>query len=189
MSEPIEPTLNDRLMTAIRAIIRSEMPQFTYAGTYEYNCNGINGDGTVNGTPVDSSVPLPGLNYIPVRAPSTGGTSKPATGNKMLIRFVNCDPTRPICVGCDAIVNTAPVDATQPVTIGPSVKNAVMIGPGAEAPAARMSDALVIYFPTTPMVVSVGAVAALSPGVVTGSIIITQPGTGIISTGQPKVLM
>jgi hypothetical protein len=188
MSEPVQPTLSDRLLTAIRAIIRSEMPTVTYCGTYEYQANGVNSDGSINCTPIDPTVPLPGINNVPLRTSTTGGTSKPTVGNKVLIRFVNCDPTRPICVGCDALVNTVTIDATQTVTIGPSVGQAVMIGPGASQPAARMNDTGVVYFPTAPMVVSVGAVLATAPGIVTGSIIITMPGTFIIQTGTPFVL-
>lgn len=163
------------------------MPQSTYCGTYEYTCNGVNGDGTINGSPTDSTVPLPALNNVPLRSSTIGGSSKPTAGNKFLVRFINQDPSRPIVVGCDPLVESVTIDASQTVNIGPSVQQAVVIA-GGTAPAARMSDSVAVYFPTTPITIA-GTMVIPAPTMVsfTGTLVITANGTGIITSGQPKV--
>lgn len=182
---PVAPSASDRLLTAIRAIVRAEFPAFTFAGTYEYTVSGVNGDGSINGVPTDPSITLPALNNIPLRPSTVGGTAKPTTGNKCLVRFVNQDPTRPIVVGNDALVNTVTIDASQTVNIGPSVSQAVVLA-GGTAPAARLSDAVVVFFGSSPITIA-GLVTGAPPGALTGTLIITAPATGVITTGNPKV--
>ena len=55
MSEPVQPTALDRLLTALRLLISAELPQLTYFGTYEYSIQSNSGS-TVDIAPVDTTV-------------------------------------------------------------------------------------------------------------------------------------
>src|ERR1700733_11647894 len=102
-----QPTSQDRLMQAIRQIIRAEMAQLVYGGgPYEYTVSGVNGDGSVNALPTDPTLTLPAITNVPMRSSTLGGTSKPTPGNRCLVEFVNQDSTRPIIVGADRFVQS-----------------------------------------------------------------------------------
>jgi hypothetical protein len=140
MTAVASPTLADRLLTAIRAMIRAELPTLTFLGTYEYTITAVNGDGTLDCTPTDPTIPLPAGNGWPMRSCVCGSTATPTVGNRCLVTFANGDPSRPIVVGNDPIVQVAVVDASEEVDIGntpPLVKigssaTSVEIGPAPE---------------------------------------------------------
>ena len=96
MSEPVAPSTFDRLLQSLRAIIRAEFPQFTYAGIYEYAIQSSSG-ATVSCDPVDTTVPLPSLANVELRPSILGEavTSPILSGSRCLVAFVNNDPTRP----------------------------------------------------------------------------------------------
>jgi hypothetical protein len=146
MAEPIDPTLLDRLLTGIRAILRAEMPTLTFLGLYEYTVTASTPT-TVDCQPTDPTIPIPVLNGIPIGSLSDGGVGQPTTGNRCLIEFVNGDPTRPVVLFNDPQVRTATIDATQTIYIGPSASNPVLIGPGASLKAARVGDQCTCFFP------------------------------------------
>ena len=124
MSAPIQPTEADRLLTAIRSIIRAELPQYTYLGLYEYAVQATDGT-TIDCDPTDTTIPLPSLARVPLRSSIQGERAKPTVGSRCLIAFVNADPTRPICVSADPVAQT------------------VQIAGGSLA-AARVTDAVVV---------------------------------------------
>lgn len=96
MSQPTSPTSFDRLLQSLRAIIRAEFPQSTYAGIYEYSIQSSSGT-TVNIDPVDTSIPLPSIPNVELRPSILGATvtSPIFPGTKCLVSFINKDPTRP----------------------------------------------------------------------------------------------
>jgi hypothetical protein len=190
MSEPLFPTLNDRLLTAIRDLIRSEVPTATFLGLYEYTVTGSTPT-TIDCQPTDPTIPLPSLNGIPIGSLSDGGVGQPTTGNRCLIEFLNGDPTRPVVLFNDPPVQTATIDATQEVIIGPSAANPVLIGPGASLQAARVGDQSTCFFP--PGVWGPGSIlqppGSVPPISLAGSpAVINTSVSGVITTGNDAVL-
>ncbi len=93
----------ERLLTDIRALIRSEIASLTYAGVWEYTIAASAGmpgiATTIDATPTNPIVP-PVTNCA--LAPELGIVAPPIAGTKCRIRFVNSDPTRPECVALGA---------------------------------------------------------------------------------------
>ncbi len=175
-------------MSAIRAVIRQELPRLANLGTWEYTVVGVNQDGTVNAAATDPGGPMPNLNNVAIQSGPEGGTAAPTAGNLCYVRFVNGDPTRPVVVGNQSRVRTATLDASETVNVGPNASNGVILA-GGSAPIARDGDAVTVYFSASPLVVS-GTFAASPPtipGTFTGTLTITAPATGVITTGQPRV--
>lgn len=134
MSEPTPPTIQDRLLTAFRALVRAEFPQYTYLGIYEYAIRATDGS-TVDCDPVDTTIPLPSLAKVPLRSSILGETVTPqAKGERCLVMFVNGDPTRAICVSTDPYPKAA--------QIGDATTTTLKLA-GGVLPAARATDAVV----------------------------------------------
>lgn len=131
MTQPLTPTVSDRLLTAVRSIIRAQFPQFDYAGTFEYSVQAATSS-SVDCSPTDTTLPLPSLVGIPMRSGLLGESVTLTVGNRCLVQFVNRDPSRPIIVGGDPIPVTSTVDATETLDLGPS-STAVNIAGGAHA--------------------------------------------------------
>ena len=92
-------------MASIREIIRAELPQMTYAGIWEYQTSSttiIGGTVFIDGF-ATATIPLPDLVAIPLRPSIAGTTVVPAVGSKLLVAFVNQDPTRPFVLSMDAL--------------------------------------------------------------------------------------
>lgn len=123
MSEPVQPTALDRLLTAIRLIIRAELPQLTYFGTYEYSIQSNSGS-TVDIAPVDTTVSLPSMNGVPLISSLQGQVVVPNTG-LCRVRFINGDPSQPIVVGIVSLPSSTTIDATGQLSIGPSASKVV----------------------------------------------------------------
>ena len=182
----------DRILDPLRAIVREEVAAFLFLASWEYTVDGVNGDGTINCSISGAPASLPtSLNNVPVSPGPEGAVSTPTVGNVCTIRFVNGNPARYRVVGNAPLVKSVTIDATDTVNIGPSVSNAVVLA-GGNAPSAGMGDAAQVYFPTAPMVLTVGirtAPGASVPlGTFTATITIVGPGVGSIITGNPKVL-
>ena len=186
MSAVIPPTSLDRLMTAIRLLIRAEVPQNTYFGVYEYSIQNVTGQ-TVDAAPTDTTISLPTINNLPifpsVLAEQVSGIS---TGSLCLVRFVNADPSRPEVCSITNISTNATVDATDTVTLGSSNTTVVALG-GGSAPVARQGEqvSVVVPLPTPPPMIS-GLLNGAIP--FTGTLVGIPPGcTGIITGGFPGV--
>lgn len=186
MSE-LQPTLDDRLLASLRALIRAEFPTATFlGGLYEFVVTATDGT-TLDGTPTDPSLPLPPLNKIPIGSLAEGGVSKPAIGTMCLVEFVNGDPSRPVVSHIDPMVQTATLDAGQVVNIGPTAVNPVRIGPGPYQSAARVGDSIQIFFPIglfTGTVTSGGIVTPLT----SVPCQIVTPAPAIVVSGNNEVL-
>lgn len=116
----------DRLGRALRSFIRQQLARlFTY-GMYEYSVTTSDGT-TADMTPIDTTIPLPGLTGIPLRL--CGMTAKPAAGQKVILAFLNGDPTRPIVLSNDPKPTNAAVDASSALALGGSAST-VSVGNG-----------------------------------------------------------
>ena len=144
MSEPLPPNVLDRILAALRKLIVQECPQITYEGIWEYSVTSVNGDDTVNGTPTDSTIPLPSLNNVPVGGLALGGTSTPSIGSAFLVEFLNADGSKYVIVSAAPAVSVANVDATDIVEIGTSDTKQVLLGPGL-APVSRLSAGISLW--------------------------------------------
>jgi hypothetical protein len=94
---PQAPTTDDRLLRAIRQLIREEFPVADYRGVYEYAIQSTDGS-TVEASPTDTSIGLPSLTKVPLRVNSFGVIT-PSVGSTCLVSFVNADPSRPFILG------------------------------------------------------------------------------------------
>ncbi|GAC1536306.1 MAG: hypothetical protein NVS3B10_00090 [Polyangiales bacterium] len=104
MSSEIVPSTSDRLLRALRELIRAQFPRLTYLGVWEYAVQaspGAGGTGTVDAAPVDPSISLPGITGLQLRPSVLGENVVPVVGSVCLVAFVNGDPTRPVVVGGD----------------------------------------------------------------------------------------
>lgn len=145
---PDSPTTDDRLLAAIRAIIRAEFPRLTYTGVFEYAIQSVTGSGasaTVDASPTDTTIPLPDITGCPL-APIVGATCKPVPGTLALVLFLNADPTRPLCISMDASPLTLTLDGVLN-TIGAT--GVTKLGLGA-LPVARGTDLAAGIFPVIP---------------------------------------
>jgi hypothetical protein len=184
MSAVVPPLSADRLLASLRLLIRAETPTLTYAGTYEYSIQAVNGT-AIDCSPVDTTIPLPSMSALPVRpsvlAESVTGIQ---TGQLCLVQFINADPTRPIVVSLSEISQTATIDAKGSMTVGSANTASVQLG-GGVAPVARIGDLITVFLPLTPVPVS----GVLQPGALNfnGFVTFTSPATGTITAGNPKV--
>lgn len=136
----------DRDYSALQALIESELPPLAYMGLWEYGVTSVNADGSVNGEPTTDLVPLPSLNMVPARSLAIGGVGTPKVGTLFLVEFRNIDGRSYGFVSVDAVAQTATVDATDTVSVGPTAANPVALGP-ASAEVARAGDAAFVYWP------------------------------------------
>ena len=186
VSYPQQPSDLDRLLTAIRLILRAEVPAFTFFGTYEYSIQSVSGQ-TVTAAPTDTTLPLPSIQNLPIQ-PSVfaEGVTGIQSGQTCLVQFVNADPTRPEVVSLSQLSTTSTLDATGSVTIGSVSTTSVALG-GGTAPIARMGDlvTLILPLPAPPPTIS-GTINGAIP--FTGTIVGLPPGVaGIITGANPKV--
>jgi hypothetical protein len=155
-----QPAANpdDRILSAIRAIIRAEFPRLKYLGKFQYTIVAVNGSPpsvTVDCTPVDPTIDLPGLKDIVCQPSLDGITTIPDVGINCIVEFLNGDPTKPVIAGVDSLgVN----------------------------PVARLGDQVTTFFPPT-----LAVIGTVSGAPFAGTIIVANPVTGVISQGSGKV--
>lgn len=186
MSAVTPPTSLDRLLTALRLIIRAEVPAFTFFGTYEYSIQSVSGT-MVSAQPSDTTLSLPSITNMPIfssiLAEQISGIQ---TGQLCLVQFVNADPTRPEVVSLQNPNDTVTLDATGSVTLGSTNTTSVAFA-GGTAPLARQGDQVVgiVPIPAPPPVISF----IVNGGVpCTGTMSGLPPGAaGIITGGFPPV--
>jgi hypothetical protein len=94
MTGPLAPT-NDRIWGPFRALVNLLVQPTRFYGTYEYTITSASST-AVSGTPNDTSLGLPSLNNVELRADSIA-TQTPTTGNLFHVIFVNGDPAKPKC--------------------------------------------------------------------------------------------
>ena len=135
------PTLLDRIMDSVRAIIRAELPQLTYSALWQYQVSASTVIGGVAYVDASSLTPgtVPDVTQVPV-LPAIGGTlTVPAAGARVLVGFVNADPTRPVVLAMDPL---APVSvqlgggATDKPALGAELGRVVRYGDQVTIPVA-----------------------------------------------------
>lgn len=173
--------MSDRLSDAIRAIVRAELPELTFLGTYEYTVQRVRG-ARIDATPA-SDLPLPPLVDREL-SPSTLAevVSGAVVGSLARVQFVNGDPTRPEIVGLSAPSSTAAIDATDTIALGAHAE-AVELAGGAAA-VGRIGDMITVFLPLTPVAVSGVINGALNFG---GFLSFPGSATGIVVGGNPRV--
>jgi hypothetical protein len=183
VSEPVQPTPLDRLLTAIRLIIRAELPQLTYFGTYEYSIQSSSGS-TVDVSPVDTTISLPSMTAVPLVSSLQGQVVTPNSG-LCRIRFINGDPSQPICVGIVDIPSSSTIGATGQLNIGPSASKIVFAN--GTLGIARVGDMITLYIP--PGCYVTGMITPPSgPPIPITSMSIVNGFSALISTGSPNVV-
>ncbi len=116
----------DRLIAELRSLIREDFPSLTFMGIYEYSVQ-IDQSGFVDASPTNTELSLPSISMIRETFAFTSATL--ASGDLILVAFVNGDPTRPTCI-------SAPPSSTL-----------ITIGNDSPAAAARAGDPLTINNP------------------------------------------
>lgn len=118
----------NRLIAAIRRIIRSEFPNYTYIGIYEYSIQSAS-EMKVDAVPTDTTLSLPTINNLPLKSSILGEEVTPTPGKLCHVMFLNGSPSRPIVVSCESNNAIVKINATAQVKIA-----------GGVLPAARATD-------------------------------------------------
>lgn len=105
----------DRLIANIRAIIRSEFPNYAFMGVYEYVIQGT-GD-TINADPVDTTIGLPSIADMPMAAGLLGEIVEPTIGKICYVIFLNGDRTKPRVIGAEGSPLTVALEATTSIEL------------------------------------------------------------------------
>lgn len=93
-------TPDDRIKSALRAMIREMFPQNNFRGIFEYTVSSQT-DFKVDAYPVATNLGLPNLTNLPMRPASGGGRGIWPPGSALLVAFVNGDPARPVVIQGD----------------------------------------------------------------------------------------
>lgn len=184
MSEPVQPSPLDRLLTALRLLIRGELPQLTYFGVYEFSIQSSSGS-TVSVAPVDTTTGLPSMTNVPLVSSLLGSVIVPNSG-LCRIRFINGDPTQPVCVGLASIPASSTTDSTGTLNIGPSATKVVFHN--GTLGVARYGDPATIYFPPNCYVTGMITPAVGAPIPIT-TISITNGMNAMIGSASPNVVV
>ena len=127
------PTSQDRMMASLRSIIRSTLPQLTYAIAWEYVITATDGT-TVDITPTDTTTPVAALEKVPIR-PSIAGEGvilsaaglNACVGLRCVVIFLNADPAKPVIVSIETPAGALPAarlgDAAGPFVITTASQN------------------------------------------------------------------
>jgi hypothetical protein len=153
----------DRLKKALERLLAPFLTRLDYAAFYPATVVVQNGDGTLE---LKSAHPkLPHLSKVAVRYGIPGVEAKLKTGGQVLVSFEAQDPSRPFCIVHDMA----------------SVDELAFLG--GTAPVARMGDSVNVFFPPGPVPVS--GLLAGQPFV--GTLVLTTPAPGIITSGRTKL--
>jgi hypothetical protein len=87
-----------RRLTALRRMVEQLDPHSRFRGVYEYRVATQDGE-RLNLQPVRVSVGMPDLQRVPVRPGLSGGRADVALGSRVLVSFVDAEPSRPVVVG------------------------------------------------------------------------------------------
>lgn len=121
---PSPGPVDDRALHAFRELVRAVLPQLALLGVWEYRVD-VGGASSVVCSPVDPTLGLPGGVTAQIWPSVLGEQVTIATGQRVLVAFVNGDPSRAVALAGDP--------STRPTL-------AALLGPGAAA--ARLGDAV-----------------------------------------------
>jgi hypothetical protein len=176
----------DRLLASLRALIRAELPQLTFFGTYEFSIQNA-GPSTVDVQPTDTTISLPTMTSVPLKSSLLGSVvTAQSIGGLALIRFINGDPTRPVCVGITTIPEMQSTDATGTLNVGPSAMKVNLAQ--ATLGVARVGDSVTIFLPPDSYVTGMITPVSGSPYAFTGTLAVVNGMSGIIGSGSPNVV-
>lgn len=109
----------DRIITNLRAIIRSEFPSLAFLGTYEYVIQ-TTGE-TIGADPVDTTLGLPSIANVRMCAGLLGETVKPTVGKICYVIFLNGDRTKARVIGAEGDADEISVPATTSIKLAGGV--------------------------------------------------------------------
>ncbi len=162
--------LFDRLLSALKLIIRGELSELSFLGVYEFTVQVVTPANTpmgpsclIDGSPTDPSVSVPAISRAPVCPGLLAEAVVATVGQLCRVRFVNGDPRRPEVVGL----------------VGGIDASGALFGSG--SPAARVGDTVSVVFPSL-----IQVSGALSGAPFIGIAVIVQPAVGVIQTGSTK---
>jgi hypothetical protein len=165
------PNLYDRILAALKLIIRGELAELSYLAVYEYTVQAVTPVSTpmgpsclIDGSPADTTVSMPAIANVPVCPGLLAEAVVATVGMLCRVRFVNGQPSRPEVCGF----------------IGGVDASGALFGTG--SPAARVNDVISVAFPP---VMQLSGVLGVLP--FTGIAAMTMPGAGVISTGSTKL--
>lgn len=160
--------LDDRLLSAFRALVRAELSRLTYLGVWTYTVQSVAADGSTADVqaPVVDGFTLPDIGRCPVFPGLLGEQVKLKVGSKVRVRFANADPSQPEIIGTSDFPDSSQIGSSH-----------------AAQPVARLGDQVVVFLPPTMPVVG-----TVSGSPFTGTITVVNPVTGVINSGSSKAV-
>jgi hypothetical protein len=174
---------DDRLLGAIRAIIRAELPRLSYLGVYEYVIQRA-GDNVLDAEPA-STLGLPAVRDVPLVSTLLGARATPLVGATCRIRFINGSPTRPVCTGIGSVPSSASVDASGTFRLGPGAVRVTLAG--GSAGVAREGDSVTFFLPSSAVFTGTVTLAGGGTAPLAGTLAVLNGMSGIIASGSPNV--
>lgn len=101
---------NDRALAAFRDLVRACLPQLALLGVWEYRVDAVASVTSVDCSPLDPSLGLPGAVRATLQPSILGERVTPSVGSVVLVAFVNGNAARPIVIAGDP--NATPSSAT-----------------------------------------------------------------------------
>jgi len=151
----------DRLLGPLHSIIDQRMSGARFFGRYRYTI--LTADSkTVDCTPIELDLGLPGLQAVPLNSDSIS-TYTPPVGGECHVMFLDGSPTLPVIVW----------------TEGQPTMASLLGGPN---PVARQGDQVQSFLPPSLLIVGTG-----TTGPFTGTITVANPITGAITQGSSQV--
>lgn len=101
---------SDRALAAFRDLVRACLPQLALLGVWEYRVDAVASSTSVDCSPLDPSLGLPGAVRAVLQPSILGERVTPSVGSVVLVAFVNGNAARPIVIAGDP--NATPSAAT-----------------------------------------------------------------------------
>lgn len=178
---PSPGPVDDRALHAFRELVRAVLPQLALLGVWEYRVE-VGGATSVTCSPVDPSLGLPGGVVAQIWPSVLGEQVAMVPGQRILLAFVNGDPSRAVALAGDPSTRPATAALLGPGSAAARVGDAVAAGTLAWAAAPSPPGAIAVtYTPTggAPVVFTLTGTAAPAAG--------TTPLAGTITSGSAKV--
>lgn len=124
-----------RRLQAFREIFDQLDPLRKFRGIYEYRVVTLAGTTKLNLQPTLISTGMPDLERVPIRTGLAGGKSTLVPGTRVIVGFVNADPTRPEVIALEDLDG----EGFKPVLTSIDAQTLVKLGAGIK-PAAGLGD-------------------------------------------------
>lgn len=154
-------------VAALKRLVEHFTRERPYLRSYECTVERQNADKTLDLLPDDESIRGTGLQSVPIYHGLPGVTVTVTAGARVLLHFVNGDPTKPYA----SLWRTGDIEE---ISFN-----------GGTAPVARQGDPVAVYWPAT--LAFTGAIVGTPSGTITGTMTIGTQGAGIIQSGAAKV--